>query len=98
LNTSSLRNAIDQKQVLEFRFKDNIRIVEPHIYGIKNQRKMLLVYQIGGGTTSGAIPDWRLVPIDEIKDLRQIGEKFTEKREPPSGDYNTWDVIISKTS
>ena len=71
-------------------------MVEPHVYGIKVERKMLLVYQIGGGTSSGSIPDWRLVPIDEITDLKKTNEIFANRRELPTGDYSNWDTIISQ--
>jgi hypothetical protein len=97
VNTSILREAIEKKQLLQFTFKGFQRIAEPHAYGIKNNKRMLLVYQIAGGTSSGSVPDWRLIPIDEIKNLGKTGQGFAAARELPSGDYGKWDTLISQS-
>jgi hypothetical protein len=97
LNTSKIRDAIAGKQIIEFTYRGYLRIAEPHVYGIKNGKRQLLVYQIGGTSSSGRIPDWRRIEIDAIQGLRTTGQKFSEVRELPSGDAEQdWDTIISK--
>ena len=68
------------------------------MYGIKNEKRQLLVYQVGGETSSGKIPDWRRVAIDEVSGLKTTtDQKFAGTRDnPSSGDYSDWDVIIAR--
>jgi hypothetical protein len=47
-----IRTAIMSKNVIEFSYHDYHRIAEPHVFGIHNGRKQLLVYQIGGQSSS----------------------------------------------
>lgn len=96
MNTSIIRNAIANKNIIEFNYKGRTRIAEPHVYGIKNEKRQLLVYQVGGGTSSGRIPDWRRVALDEISGLKTTDQKFNRARDSPSGDYSDWDVIIAR--
>ena len=95
MNTSAIRSAIEKRQVVEFSYKGHIRIAEPHIYGIKNEKRQLLVYQIGGGTSSGGIPDWRRLNIDEISGFKVTDQTFVPRPELKQGDRGDWDVIIS---
>ena len=96
MNTSIIRNAIANKDTIEFTYKGHRRIAEPYVYGIKNEKRQLLVYQVGGGTSSGRIPDWRHVAIDEISGLKTTDQTFAGARANPSGDYSDWDVIIAR--
>ena len=96
MNTSIIRNAIANKEVIEFTYQGYPRVVEPHVYGIKNGKRQILVYQIGGLTSSGKIPDWRLVNLDEISCLRVIKEqKFAGPREYHEANYKDWDAVIA---
>ena len=95
MNTSIIRTAIAERRVIEFSYKGHIRIAEPHIYGIKNDKRQLLVYQIGGGTSSGGIPDWRRVELNDISGLKVTTEKFVPRKEVQPGDKEGWDSIIS---
>jgi len=83
------------KEILEFKFKGYIRIAEPHIYGLKNEKRMLLVYQIGGAASSGPIPSWRLMPLEDMVGVKTTGEKFEGARELPA-EYSRWDTIIAQ--
>ena len=96
LNANIIRNAIANTNIIEFTYKGHRRIAEPHVYGIKNEKRQLLVYQVGGGTSSGRIPDWRRVAIDEISGFKATDQKFASARDIPSGDYSDWDVIIAR--
>ena len=64
--------------MIEFTYHGYPRVAEPHVYGIKDGKRQILVYQIGGSTSSGKIPDWRRIILDEISGLRVVkkGQKF----------------------
>jgi hypothetical protein len=95
LNTSIIRSAIENKELIEFTYHGYTRISEPHVYGIKNGKRQILVYQIGGLTSSGKLPDWRRINLDEISGLKVIkGQKFIGYRETHARDHD-WDIIIA---
>ena len=87
-------DAIDAKKMLKFDYHDHQRIVEPHVYGIKDSKKSLQAYQTGGTSSSGGIPEWRRMFLDEISDLEILKESFPGKRPTPSGKHSSFDRII----
>jgi hypothetical protein len=96
LNTSIIRNAIANKEVIEFTYHGYPRVAEPHVYGIKNGKRQILVYQIGGSTSSGKIPDWRRINLDDISGLSAVkGQKFAGPRDSRSIEHGDWDTIIA---
>ena len=96
MNTSIIRNAIANKEVIEFTYHGYPRVAEPHVYGIKDGKRQILVYQIGGSTSSGKIPDWRRIILDEISGLRVVkGQKFVGPDDNHSVDHGDWDTIIA---
>jgi len=71
-----IKTAIMSKNVIELSCHDHHRVAEPHVFGIHNGRKQLLVYQIGGQSSSGNIPGWRRVNVDEITSARITSQTF----------------------
>ena len=53
-----LRTAIEQTRLLQLRYHDKNRIVEPHDYGEHNGIIKLLTWQVAGAS-SGPLPNWR---------------------------------------
>lgn len=95
MNTSAIRAAIENKELVEFTYRGFQRIAEPHIYGIHCGKRQLLVYQIGGNTSSGKIPDWRRVNLDDISNFRVLaGRGFLGPRMAPE-EQSQWDMIIA---
>jgi hypothetical protein len=95
LNTSAVRNAILNRDIIEFTYHGYLRIAEPHVYGIKNGKRQILVYQVGGLTSSGKLPDWRRVNLDDISGFRvSRGQKFVPRDTRPP-DQDDWDVVIA---
>lgn len=90
-----IRTAIMSKNIIEFSYHDYHRIGEPHVFGIHNGRKQLLVYQIGGQTSSGNIPGWRRVNVDEITSARITPQTFVGQRPYPSGEHSSFDTILA---
>ncbi|MGI0029083.1 MAG: hypothetical protein ACREAQ_05135 [Nitrososphaera sp.] len=93
-----IRNAIAKKELIEFTYHGYVRIAEPHVYGIKGGKRQIFVYQIGGSTSSGKIPDWRRINLDEISGLRVLrGQTYPGPRENSQSivDNGDWDTIIA---
>ena len=73
--------AIENKNLLEFRYKDKIRIVEPHTLGINlKDNEVLSAYQIDGESDTIKIPDWGLFTISKISNLKILDKTFYEPR------------------
>ncbi|MEO0300282.1 MAG: hypothetical protein ABIM58_05845 [candidate division WOR-3 bacterium] len=74
--------AIKSKRIIKFNYEGFERIVEPHTYGIHKDtgNKVLSAYQIGGYSSSGKIPSWRLYLVDKITNLKITDKIFTEPR------------------
>lgn len=71
--------AIENKNLLEFRYKDKIRIVEPHTLGINlKDNEVLSAYQIDGESDSIEIPNWGLFAISKISNLKILDNTFDE--------------------
>jgi len=73
--------AIENKNLLEFNYKERIRIVEPHTLGINlKDNEVLSAYQIDGESDSIEIPDWGLFTISKISDLKILDSTFDNPR------------------
>jgi len=89
----AIRKAIEEKRLIEFCFHDLIRIGEPHDYGLRNGTDQLLVYQVGGKSHSGGLPNWRWVKVAEISELKLLKATFDGNRPPPSGRHIAWNEL-----
>lgn len=94
MNTSAVRAAIANRQLIEFRYHGYPRTAEPHVYGIKDGKRQILVYQTGGLTSTGKVPDWRRINLDDISDFRALAQTFAGPRERPPDD--SWDTVIAQ--
>ncbi|MGH9188543.1 MAG: hypothetical protein ACRD0Q_00690, partial [Acidimicrobiales bacterium] len=67
-----LQAALAQRRAVDVRYHDRQRLICPHALGWKDRRAMVLGYQVGGQTSTGALdPDprkrWRCMFVDEIE-------------------------------
>jgi hypothetical protein len=91
-----IRNAIGNRNLIEFSYHGYPRIAEPHVYGVKNGKRQILVYQTGGLTSSGKVPDWRRINLDEIVGMKVVAaQTFPGPRDNKSPDYDDWDTVIA---
>ncbi len=90
----AIRNAITAKHVIQFTYNGLTRIAEPHVFGIKNGKLELLIFQIAGQSSSGNLPNWRLVELNKIKDLQIINDTFPGKRPTSTGQHVDFSTII----
>jgi len=86
--------AIQQKRLIEFYYHGLYRIAKPHVLGIKDRVKQVLVYQIPGQSRLGKLPNWRRINLREISRLRILTETFAGSRPFPSGIHSSWNVQI----
>jgi len=88
-------DAIKEKQLLQFTYHGNIRVVEPHILGVRNGETQLLSYQVGGYSKSGKIPEWRRFDLKEMIGILRTGNTFSGPREENIQRSSEWDRIIA---
>ncbi len=67
----TLEAALHQRRPVRLTYHGRQRTVCPHALGWKNNKAMLLAYQTGGHTSTGALPAdpqrrWRNLFVDEI--------------------------------
>ena len=86
--------AISQVKLISFYYQNLPRIAEPHILGVCNDVTQMLVYQTGGQSKLGGLPNWRHVNIREISYLKVLDETFAGRRDVP-GKHSSWDSYIA---
>ena len=96
-----LEAALRQRRPVQVAYHGRRRIVCPHALGWKNARPMLLGYQIGGHTSSGALPAdprkrWRCMFVEEIDGVTDADPDTTWQTADnynPSRPFNTIDHL-----
>jgi len=88
-----LRSAIEQTRLLRLRYRNKDRIVEPHDYCQQNGIIKLLTWQTGG-SSSGPLPNWRWMEIDQISDAQLLDQTFPGGRPTTAGKHHKWDNLF----
>lgn len=88
-----LRLAIERKRLLHLLYRDKVRIVEPHDYGIHNGSGKLLAYQVGGAS-SAMLPNWRWMETALMSEVRILDREFPGGRPRASGKHHRWDELF----
>jgi hypothetical protein len=70
------------------------RIGEPHDYGVMNGQPTLLLYQVGGYSRSGGLPQWRHLPVINFGAVRPLDRTFRGGRSTQSGRHRQWDRLF----
>jgi len=88
-----LRHAIDDRRLIDFLLHGLRRVAQPHTYGNFDGVEHLLVYQVGGESRSGKLPDWRRFKVSDMRDVRMLDEHFSP---PPiaTSRHMRWDVVF----
>src|ERR1700736_1038050 len=92
-----LHHAIENKQLLRFKYNGHVRIAEPHEYGIQNGIIRLLCWQVGG-RSGGRILGWRLIDVADIQDGQMLNRCFGGNREVSSGKHHRWDKVFIRVT
>ena len=70
-----------EHRVLSFSYHGLRRTVEPHLIGTHEAGEPLLVaFQTGGESTSGAVPGWRTFSTSEMESVEVVDEVFPGPR------------------
>ena len=91
-----LVQAIHEKKLIAFQYHGKNRLAEPHDYGIHRGTRRLLSYQLAGESTTGGLPDWRLVEVADIANLEILDREFAGNRPAPTGQHYKWDVLFAR--
>ena len=77
-----ITEAIENKKVIEFEYKGDLRIVEPFVIGVSSTGKdSLRAFQVDGNSTDSSSFSWKLFTVDKISNLSVSKENFTGQRE-----------------
>jgi len=98
MNTQTIKQAIQNKKLMQFWYHNNQRIAEPHVFGVTTNDKLaVLTRQVGGYSSSGGLPDWRMFYVDEINNLRITEQSFQISRtwhNPRESDFKTIYAVV----
>lgn len=89
-----LRRAICERRLIRFWLDGHERIAEPHDYGIRKDAVHVLVYQVGGTSKSGELPDWRWVRLSRATGFELLERRFAGGREREVGRHAEWDRLF----
>ena len=90
-----LREAIAGRRLIRFTFDGLVRVAEPHDYGSLKGTDRVLVYQVGGKSRSGRLPDWRLVGVEKMVGIEVLEQTFPGPRESSTGRRYHWDQLYA---
>jgi len=93
-----IRTAIAERRLIRFRLGGLIRIAEPHDYGMLKGTLRLFVYQVGGESRSGKLPDWRLVTLDDASGFELLDGTFSGPRPMGSRKHQKWERLFASVS
>ena len=87
--------AIANKRLIEFTYRNLPRIAEPHVYGVINGVWQILGYQTGGQSSRGGLPEWRRFDLNQMTRLTILALTFPGRRPFPSGNHSSWDSRLA---
>jgi len=88
-----LLQAVNENRLVRFRYREKLRVAEPHDYGRRSGNVRLFCYQVSG-QSSEALPNWRWIDVEGISDLTVLQETFRGNR--PSGKHHIWDEVFAR--
>ena len=92
-----IREAIAGKNLLQLRYKNQTRVVEPHDYGVRHGVDWLLVYQLNStGVTGSHAVGWRLFEVRKIESPSVLESKFNGSRRDSTQAHYAWDVLYAR--
>lgn len=84
-------DAIENQNVIEFNYDGELRIVEPHCYGLTTKdNEGLRAFQVGGYSSSGTF-GWKMYDLGKADDIKITDETF----DGPRPKYNRGDKGMS---
>jgi len=87
-----IRQSILQKKLLQCYYEGHFRVIEPHVYGIKDNKYSILAYQVRGQSSSGKI-EWKRMFTEKMVSLIELEENFSGPR-PRLGTHSSFDETL----
>jgi hypothetical protein len=88
---TELCEAIAGKRIIRFYYEGGFRSAEPYIYGLsKDGVEYVLVYQVGGVSSSAKPEGWKRLRVEKIDELNVSTDTFGENQP----EYNPNDAVI----
>ncbi|MCC7125527.1 MAG: hypothetical protein IT178_11815 [Acidobacteria bacterium] len=91
-----IRRAIAEKRLLEIRYKNAVRLAEPHDYGVIDGRERLLVFQLRGPDSGKGAVGWRLLDVDKIERCVVTDQTFAGSRGQAHQRHYQWDTLHAR--
>ncbi len=88
--------AIQEMRLLRLVFGSKESIVEPHDYGIHKGLVRLFCYQIGGQSTTGSLPAWRLMEVAKMSEVEMLDQTFPGSRGESSQQHRQWEQLFAR--
>ena len=93
---AELRMAIAGKRLVQLRYSDSLRVVEPHDYGIQKGILRLFAYQTRSLDEPFKEPGWRWFDIPKVAELVVLDQTFKGSRNEPGQRHHEWDVVYAR--
>jgi hypothetical protein len=95
---AQLRFAIANKRLIRFRYNGNVRIAEPHDYGVLDGVTRLLVFQLRGPIRSGqrGATGWRLLDFSKLEECTALDETFSGSRGSAHRNHYGWELLHAR--
>ncbi len=92
---TTIIDAIENRNLLEFYYDGHHRVVEPHTLGIsKTGKEQLSAFQVAGQSNRVKVPDWGLFSLDKIEGLTVLSDSFSGTRPGyTAGDSRMTDIF-----
>jgi len=96
---AQLRLAIEKKRLIQLEYDGDLRVAEPHDYGLIDAVPRLLMYQRRkAGDATKPSRGWRLLYIAQVKDCVVLDETFSGTRGDPHEHHYQWDVLYARVT
>ncbi len=62
-----VKQALLNRQQVHGWYKGHFRQMSPHVIGWNNEKAHALFYQFGGTSSSGQLPEWKCMDLEELR-------------------------------
>nr|WP_255408136.1 WYL domain-containing protein [Polynucleobacter brandtiae] len=93
-----MTEAINNKQLIELAYAQEVRLVKPHVLGCKNTKLELLAWQLKNSSEVALTNDWRTFELQKITNIVVKTQTFLGMRATKSNAHPGWTQIIAKIS
>lgn len=89
----SIIDAINGKNLIEFDYDGQSRIVEPHCYGLTTKgNEAIRAYQVDGFSSSGKL-GWKLYDLSKADSIEVLDKTFETRPDYKQGDRGMNDIF-----